>query len=184
MCLNADEIHRPRLQQGERVRGEITSSKGYELITSSYYKQQGARSKKQKVRNQEAKSGSNYKQQGASFGSLGKQFGASFLWIQKGKARPAAGRRCHPSFTATVFQCGEVRFGSLGKQFGANFLWIQKGKVRPAAGRRCHPSFTATVFQCGEVRFGSLGKQFGANFLGSESDVRHGQLQAAGAIRP
>ena len=141
MCLNADEIHRPRLQQGERVRGEITSSKGYELITSSYYKQQGARSKKQKVRNQEAKSGSNYKQQGASFGSLGKQFGASFLWIQKGKARPAAGRRCHPSFTATVFQCGEVRFGSLGKQFGANFL-------------------------------------------GSESDVRHGQLQAAGAIRP
>ena len=118
MCLNADEIHRPRLQQGERVRGEITSSKGYELITSSYYKQQGARSKKQKVRNQEAKSGSNYKQQGASFESLGKQFGASFLWIQKGKARPAAGRRCHPSFTATVFQCGEVRFGSLGKQSG------------------------------------------------------------------
>ena len=147
MCLNADEIHRPRLQQGERVRGEITSSKGYELITSSYYKQQGARSKKQKVRNQEAKSGSNYKQQGASFESLGKQFGASFLWIQKGKARPAAGRRCHPSFTATVFQCGEVRFGSLGKQFGANFLWIQKVTLGTASCRPQAPS----VLHCHRV---------------------------------
>ena len=45
-------IRRPRLQQGERVRGEITSSKGQEVITSSKGKKQEnkkeeARSKKQ-----------------------------------------------------------------------------------------------------------------------------------------
>jgi hypothetical protein len=43
-------IRRPRLQQGERVRGEITSSKGQEARrkkSGSKCKQQGARSKKQ-----------------------------------------------------------------------------------------------------------------------------------------
>ena len=45
-------IRRPRLQQGERVRGGITSSKGQEVITSSKGKKQEnkkeeARSKKQ-----------------------------------------------------------------------------------------------------------------------------------------
>jgi hypothetical protein len=50
----------PPTTQGKRIRGEITSSKGQELITSSYNKQQGA-----------------------SFGSLGKQFGASFVSVQK-----------------------------------------------------------------------------------------------------
>ena len=39
-------IRRPRLQQGERVRGEITSSKGQEVITSS--KEQEARSEEYK----------------------------------------------------------------------------------------------------------------------------------------
>ena len=38
-------IRRPRLQQGERVRGEISSSKGQEIITSS---------KGQEARRQEA----------------------------------------------------------------------------------------------------------------------------------
>ena len=47
-------IRQPRLQQGERVRGEITSSKGQEVFTSS--KGQEARSKRSR---------SNYKQQGA-----------------------------------------------------------------------------------------------------------------------
>jgi hypothetical protein len=39
-------IRRPRLQPGERVRGEITSSKGQEVITSS--KEQEARSEEYK----------------------------------------------------------------------------------------------------------------------------------------
>ena len=39
-------IRRPRLQQGERVRGEITSSKGQEVITSSKGKTQETRNKK------------------------------------------------------------------------------------------------------------------------------------------
>jgi len=46
------------LQQGERVRGEITSSKGQEVITSSKGKKQETRNKKQEAR-------SNYKQQAA-----------------------------------------------------------------------------------------------------------------------
>ena len=64
-------IRRPRLQQGERVRGGITSSKGQEVITSSKGKKQEnkkeeARSKKQlqatsgkkqETRSQEATSG-------------------------------------------------------------------------------------------------------------------------------
>ena len=62
------KIRRPRLQQGERVRGGITSSKGQEVITSSKgkkqenkkeearsnYRQQAARSKKQEARKQQA----------------------------------------------------------------------------------------------------------------------------------
>ena len=49
---NTLHIRRPRLQQGERVRGGITSSKGQEVITSSKGKKQEnkkeeARSKKQ-----------------------------------------------------------------------------------------------------------------------------------------
>jgi len=67
----------PACSKGERVKGTITSSKGQELITSS--KGQEARSKMSGIRG----SGTNCKQQGASFGSLGKQFGASSLWIQK-----------------------------------------------------------------------------------------------------
>ena len=65
------KIRRPRLQQGERVRGGITSSKGQEVITSSKGKKQEnkkeeARSKKQlqatsgkkqETRSQEATSG-------------------------------------------------------------------------------------------------------------------------------
>ena len=39
-----------RLQQGERVRGGITSSKGQEVITSSKGKKQEARNKKQEAR--------------------------------------------------------------------------------------------------------------------------------------
>ena len=45
--MNPNKIRRPRLQQGERVRGEITSSKGQEVITSSTG--QEARSKKQEA---------------------------------------------------------------------------------------------------------------------------------------
>ena len=73
----------PPTTQGKRIRGEITSSKGQELITSSYNKQQGA-----------------------SFGSLGKQFGASFML------------HCHG-----VSEWRRVRFGSLRKQVGASFVW-------------------------------------------------------------
>ena len=40
-------IRRPRLQQGGRVRGEITSSKARGKKALHYYRQQGARSKKQ-----------------------------------------------------------------------------------------------------------------------------------------
>ena len=39
----------PRLQQGERVRGEITSSKGQEVSTSSKGKKQETRNKKQEA---------------------------------------------------------------------------------------------------------------------------------------
>ena len=42
-------IRRPRLQQGERVRGGITSSKGQEVITSS-------KGKKQENKKEEARS--------------------------------------------------------------------------------------------------------------------------------
>ena len=42
-------IRRPRLQQGERVRGEITSSKGQEVSTSSKGKKQETRNKKQEA---------------------------------------------------------------------------------------------------------------------------------------
>ena len=61
-------IRRPRLQQGERVRGGITSSKGQEVIRSSKGKKQEnkkeeARSKKTRKKKQEARS--NYRQQAA-----------------------------------------------------------------------------------------------------------------------
>ena len=49
------EIRRPRLQQGERVRGGITSSKGQEVITSS--KGQKQENKKEEARSK--KPGSN-----------------------------------------------------------------------------------------------------------------------------
>ena len=48
-------IRRPRLQQGERVRGGITSSKGQEVITSS--KGQEARKQERRSKKQEAFTG-------------------------------------------------------------------------------------------------------------------------------
>ena len=88
-------VRRPRLQQGERVKGGITSSKGQEVITSSKGKKQEnkreeARSKKQlqatsdkkqETRNQEATSGWKTGQR------------ASFLVDSESNVRQAAGRQ-------------------------------------------------------------------------------------------
>ena len=56
-------IRRPRLQQGERVRGGITSSKGQEVITSS-------KGKKQENKKEEARTRSNPRRPGPSLRAL------------------------------------------------------------------------------------------------------------------
>ena len=75
---------------------------------------------------------------GVRVGSLGKQFGASFLWIQKVTLGTASCRPQPPSFTAIVLPCsGGIRFGNLGKQFRASFAWIHRHGQLQAAGAIC-----------------------------------------------
>ena len=174
----------PACSRASALEEKLPAARGTNLLQAATTSSKGqeARSKKSGIRkqNQEAITSSKGQVLGAWVSSL-ELVSCGFRKERHGQLQAAGAIR--PSLPR-CFSVARSVLGAWGKQFGANFLWIQKGKVRPAAGRRCHPSFTATVFQCGEVRFGSLGKQFGANFLGSESDVRHGQLQAAGAIRP
>ena len=88
-------IRRPRLQQGERVRGGITSSKGQEVITSSKGKKQEnkkeeARSKKQ-LQATSGKKQETRSQEATSGWKTGQR--ASFLVDSESNVRQAAGRQ-------------------------------------------------------------------------------------------
>ena len=88
-------IRRPRLQQGERVRGGITSSKGQEVITSSKGKKQ--ENKKEEARSKkhlQATSGKKQERtsQEATSGWKTCQR-ASFLVDSESNVRQAAGRQ-------------------------------------------------------------------------------------------
>ena len=91
----ATKIRRPRLQQGERVRGGITSSKGQEVITSSKGKKQEnkkeeARSKKQ-LQATSGKKQETRSQEATSGWKTGQR--ASFLVDSESNVRQAAGRQ-------------------------------------------------------------------------------------------
>ena len=88
-------VRRPHLQQGERVRGGITSSKGQEVITSSKGKKQEnkkeeARSKKQ-LQATSGKKQETRSQEATSGWKTGQR--ASFLVASESNVRQAAGRQ-------------------------------------------------------------------------------------------
>ena len=74
--------------------------------------------------------------------------------------------------------------GFMGNHFGASFLWLQKVAFGTTS---CWPQ-APSVLHCHGVslwRGGQLWKPGQSLFLfASETDIRHDQLQAAGAIRP
>ena len=124
---------------------------------------------------------------GVRVGSLGKQFGASFLWIQKVTLGTASCRPQPPSFTAIVLQCsGGIRFGNLGKQFRASFAWIHRHGQLQAAGAIC-PSLPWCFSVAEGVRFGSLGPKVVANMvprlLGRRPAVRRQPLNPGAGQR-
>ena len=139
------------MQQGERVRGEITSSKGQEVITSSKgkkqetrnkkqvprskYKQQAARSKKQEARKQQVEE-ENEEDEEEEEMKAAIWTGASFL--------PAARRKKQLQVAR-----GRTRADGRKKQ-GLKLVSRQFRKRRLAvwaAGRGPDPSFTAMVFE-------------------------------------
>ena len=148
-------IRRPRLQQGERVRGGITSSKGQEVITSS-------KGKKQENKKEEARS--NYRQQAARSKK------------QEARKQHAAGRQVRELVLLPIQKA------PLGKRLEDRF-WIQKATLgsggRGPQARR--PSLRALLFGCGA---GAVLGQTASFLVGSESNVRQWGLWPAGPVRP
>ena len=138
------------MQQGERVRGEITSSKGQEVITSSKGKKQETRNKKQEARSKHKQQTARSKKQEARKQQVEEEneedeeeemkaaiwTGASFL--------PAARRKKQLQVAR-----GRTRADGRKKQ-GLKLVSRQLRKRRLAvwaAGRGPDPSFTAMVFE-------------------------------------
>ena len=126
-----------RKKQLLAARGKKQERKNTRSNYKARGKKSGCKKKKKKLEGCNLDLGlAHYQQQGARSYNKKQSFGAWAVMLEyivscgfrkRCWARPAAGRRRHPSFTPMVLQCGEgVRFESLGSHVGASFLWLQK----------------------------------------------------------
>ena len=176
------KIRRPRLQQGERVRGGITSSKGQEVITSSKGKKQKTRKKKHEARsNYRQQAARSKKQEARKQQAAGRQVRELvFLSIQKATLGTAGGGPQALSVPqGPAVRCGERALCEPWRLEDRSWRPWPAGPVRPS-GPCCFGVAIAPCVNCGGWKTGQI-----ASFLvSSESNVRHCGRWPAGPVRP